>query len=125
MAPDGRHALTVYTICPDTLNDGTWDERREELADKLLAYTERYIPGLRESTLTRVIITPADFRALTRAEHHAFGGLAPVMERPNIGHQTPIENLWFIGQQSESGGGIFNVLPSAYRVARRLVEGQR
>ena len=80
-------------------------------------------PGLSEHTLTREIITPADFRELTHAEHHAFGGLAPVMGRPNIKHQTPIEGLWFIGQQSESGGGVFNVLPSSYKVARRIIEG--
>ncbi len=124
MAPDGHHALTVYTICPDTLNEGSWDERREEFADKLVAYTEKYIPGLSEHTLTREIITPVDFRELTHAEHHAFGGLAPVMNRPNIEHQNPIEGLWFIGQQSESGGGVFNVLPSSYKVARRIIEDQ-
>ena len=103
MAPDGKHALTVYTICPDTLNEGSWEERKEELADKLVAYTEKYVPGLKEHTLTREILTPADFRVLTNAKHHAFGGLAPVMNRPNIKHKTPIEGLWFIGQQSESG----------------------
>ncbi|MBN1583294.1 MAG: NAD(P)/FAD-dependent oxidoreductase [Anaerolineae bacterium] len=123
MAPRGHHALTIYTICPDTLNEGTWDDRREEFADKLVAHAQKYIPGLGEKTLTRVIVTPADFRELTRAEHHAFGGLAPVMNRPNIKHQTPIEGLWFIGQQSKSGGGVFNVLPSSYQVARRIIEG--
>jgi len=122
MAPEGRHALTVYTICPDTLNEGTWDERRDEFADKLVAHTEKYVPGLSESILTREIVTPADFRELTHTEHHAFGGLAPVMNKPNITHQTPIEGLWFIGQQSESGGGVFNVLPSSYKVARRIIE---
>ena len=121
MAPEGCHALTVYTICPDTLNEGNWDERREEFADKLVAHTEKFVPGLRERTLTREIITPADFRKLTNAKHHAFGGLAPVMNRPNIEHKTPIDGLWFIGQQSESGGGVFNVLPSSYKVARRII----
>lgn len=124
MAPEGRHSVTVYTICPDTLNEGDWDERREEFADKLVAYAEKYIPGLSEHTLAREIITPMDFRALTKAEHHAFGGLAPVMNRPNIEHKTPIEGLWFIGQQSESGGGVFNVLPSSYKTAQRIIEGR-
>ena len=45
------------------------------------------------------------------------------MGKPNITHQTPIGNFWFIGQQSESGGGVFNVLPSSYKVARRIIEG--
>ncbi len=122
MAPEGRHSLTIYTICPDTLNEGSWESRKEEFADKLVAYTEKYIPGLKEKTLTREILTPADFRELTHAKHHAFGGLAPVMEKPRIKHQTPIEGLWFIGQQSESGGGVFNVLPSSWKVARRIVQ---
>jgi phytoene dehydrogenase-like protein len=122
MAPKGHHSLTVYTICPDTLNEGTWDDRREEFADKLVAYAEKHIPGLSEHTLTREIITPADFRKLTHAEHHAFGGLAPVMGKPNIKHQTPIDGLWFIGHQSESGGGVINVLPSSYKVAKRIID---
>ncbi|MBN1265158.1 MAG: NAD(P)/FAD-dependent oxidoreductase [Anaerolineales bacterium] len=122
MAPEGRHTLTVYTICPDTLNEGTWEERREEFADRLVTYTEKYIPGLSEHTRTRVIFTPADFRELTHARHHAFGGLAPVMNKTYLEHKTPVEGLWFIGQQSESGGGVANVLPSSYKVARRIIK---
>ncbi len=48
MAPEGRHSLTIYTICPDTLNEGSWESRKEEFADNLVAYTEKYIPGLKE-----------------------------------------------------------------------------
>ena len=123
MAPKGKHALTVYTICPDTLQEGTWEEHKEEFADKLLTYTEKYIPDLRKHTLTRVILTPEDFRTLTHSKHHAFGGLAPVMNKTNIEHKTPIEGLWFIGQQSTSGGGVANVLPSSYKVAKEILKG--
>jgi phytoene dehydrogenase-like protein len=36
MAPEGHQAMTVYTICPDTLGEGDWEERKEECADKLI-----------------------------------------------------------------------------------------
>jgi phytoene dehydrogenase-like protein len=52
MVPEGHHALTVYTICPDTLNEGNWVDRREKIAVKLVAYAEKYIPCLSEHTLT-------------------------------------------------------------------------
>jgi hypothetical protein len=28
--------------------------------------------------------------------------------------------LWFIGAQSESGGGVNNVIPTAYKIAKKL-----
>ena len=50
LAPSGKYAVTVYTVAPDTLAEGTWSSRKEELADKLVAEAEQYIPGLREHT---------------------------------------------------------------------------
>lgn len=120
MAPAGCHAMTVYTIAPDRLATGTWAERREDYADKLVAYAEARIPGLKAHTQTRVIMTPEDFRRRTATQHHAFGGLAPFMNTPRIPHQTPIDGLWFVGAQSQSGGGVSAVIPAAYKVARQV-----
>ncbi len=44
MAPPGHQAMTIYTICPDTLRDGDWEELKEEYADKLIAYAEERHP---------------------------------------------------------------------------------
>ena len=120
MAPKGKHALTIYTICPDKLASGDWEADKEKYADKLLGYAEQKLPGLRSHIVTQRILTPVDFRKLTHLDHHAFGGLAPVMKAWKIPHKTPVEGLWFIGAQSESGGGINNVLPSAYKVANKI-----
>lgn len=110
LAPPGYHTITIYTIAPNTLKEGTWEERREELADKLLIEAEKFIPGLREHTQTRVIITPDDFKKITHLKHHAFGGFSPVMGKSGIPHKTPIKNLWFVGAQSESGGSLVNII---------------
>jgi prolycopene isomerase len=123
MAPPGHHAMTIYTICPDRLKDGTWRDRKEEYADKLLAHAERYIPNLRQHVRVREILTPEDFRTRTHLDHHSFGGIAILMGTSGIPHKTPIENLWFVGQQSESAGGINNVIPAAYKTAKRIEGG--
>jgi all-trans-retinol 13,14-reductase len=122
MAPQGHHAVTIYTICPDTLAEGDWASLKESYADKLVAYAEKYIPGLAEHTQLRVILTPEDFRRRTYLDHHAFGGIAPVMGKSGAPHKTPVEGLWFVGAQSESGGGLPNVIPAAYRTARTIAE---
>jgi all-trans-retinol 13,14-reductase len=126
MAPRGHHAVTIYTIAPNVLSGGTWEQRREEMAEKLVAEAERYIPGLREHTQMAITLTPDDFQKRTHLRHHAFGGIAPVMGVPNPAHMTPVAGLWFIGAQSESGGGVAGVMIGARKVARRiLAEGDR
>ena len=121
MAPEGHHAVTIYTIAPDRLKEGSWQARREEYADRLIAYSEGYIPNLSEHVKICEILTPEDFRQRTHLKHHAFGGIAPLMDSPRVPHRTPIQGLWFIGAQSESGGGVNSVIPAAYKVAKTIV----
>lgn len=122
MAPPGHHAMTVYTICPDTLRDGTWQERKQEFAEKLMACAEARIPGLRQHVRLAEILTPDDWRARTHLDHHAFGGIAPILGSWRVPHRSPIDGLWFIGAQSASGGGINNVMPAAFKTARQIAE---
>jgi phytoene dehydrogenase-like protein len=124
LAPSGKFALTVYTVAPDTLSQGTWADRKEELADKLVAEAERFIPNLREHTVTRLILTPEDYRYRTHLKHHSFGGIPPVMGNKPPAHKTPIEGLWFVGAQSESGGNVLNAMLGAQRVTRRITSGE-
>jgi phytoene desaturase len=121
MAPDGQHAVTIYTVAPDKLAEGSWLEQKEILAEKLVAYAEAHIPGLKAHTITRLILTPEDFRGRTHLKHHSFGGLPPVMGNKPPAHQTPIEGLWFIGAQSESTGGVLNVMTGAAKVAKKII----
>jgi len=121
LARPGHHAVTVYTIAPNTLKKGTWEERKEELADTLIGEAERIVPGLKKGTVERMVLAPDDFRKRVRQGHHSFGGLPPVMGQVNPSHKTEIENLWFIGSQSESGGGVRGVMVGARNVARRVL----
>ena len=62
MAPEGKYAVTIYTICPDRLKEGTWEEKKDHYADLLIMEAEKKIPGLYEGIETRMVMTPADFR---------------------------------------------------------------
>jgi phytoene dehydrogenase-like protein len=121
MAPKGKHAMTIYTICPNFLTEGDWETEKEQWADQLIAHAEAFIPGLAEHTEERLILSPVDFQKIAHMPHFAFGGLCPVMDAPRIEHRTPVKNLWFIGQQSESGGGVMNVQLAAYKVAGEIL----
>jgi phytoene dehydrogenase-like protein len=70
------------------------------------------------------VLTPVEFKKRTHLAHHAFGGIAPVMGKQNPAHRTPIEGLWFIGAQSESGGGVAGAMIGARNVAKRILEEQ-
>jgi len=119
MARAGCQAMTIYTICPDRLKTGSWGELKEGYTDKLLAYAEQRIPGLREHIRSIYILTPEDFRKRTHLDHHAFGGIAPLLGAWKVPHQTPVNGLWFVGAQSESGGGVGAVLTAAYKTAKK------
>jgi phytoene dehydrogenase-like protein len=68
-----------------------------------------------------LILTPEDFRQRTNLKHHSFGGIPPIIGNKPPAHKTPIENLWFIGAQSESTGGVLNVMIGAQKVAKRII----
>jgi phytoene dehydrogenase-like protein len=123
MAPEGSHAVTIYTVAPDTLKDGTWESKKDQYTAQLLDLAEEKIPGLRANTRFMEVFTPEDFRRLTNLKHHAFGGCAPVMGKNGAPHVTPFDNLWFVGAQSESGAGMNNVIEGVWRTIRNIRKG--
>jgi len=122
MAPPGKHAVTIYTVCPHELKEGTWEERREEMADKLIMEAEKIIPGLYEGSEVKIVMTPDDFKKRINVLRHSFGGTAPVMGEQNPAHRTPIQGLWYIGAYSESGGGVAGASLGARNVAKKILK---
>lgn len=125
LAPEGRHAVTLYTIAPNTLDRGSWQTRRERLTDRLVGYADQVIPGLEDHIQTQVVLTPYDFRQRFYQSHHAFGGRIPMLGQTGPGYETPIHGLWFIGAQSRSGGGVQNVMVGAREAVRAFEAGRR
>ena len=59
------------------------------------------------------IMTAVDYREYTHMEKCSFGGVVPIKGQQNPTHKTPVEGLWFVGQQSENAGGLGNVIQGA------------
>ena len=122
MAPTQHYAVTVYTVAPNHIKERDWQKQKEELADKLLEYAETKIPGLREHTKTRLIMTPEDFRQRVNVKHHSFGGIPPIIGQKGFNHQTSIKGMFYAGCQSESTGGVANTMNGGRKVAHLILE---
>lgn len=112
-APEGKHCVTIYTVCPDTLAEGAWEDVKDRYADQLIALAEKQLPGLSSHVVTRRIMTAADYQTYTHMEKSSFGGVVPIWKQKNPPHETGIKGLYFIGQQSENGGGVGAVMTGA------------
>lgn len=112
-APEGHHCVTIYTVAPDTLKDGTWAEKKEAYAREMIALAERQLPGLSRHITTMRIMTAEDYRVYTHMEKSSFGGVVPIWNQKNPPHITPVKNLFFVGQQSENAGGVGSVINGA------------
>lgn len=121
MAPNGKYALTIYTVAPDKLKNGDWESKKEVYADKLISLAEEYIPGLSNHITEKLIMTADDYRKLTHLDRASFGGLVPHIDKKRIPHETPIKNLYFIGAQSQSGGGVSTQIRSIHMLAREFM----
>ncbi len=93
-------------------------EKKDEWAEILLNISEFHIPGLREHEQTRDIFTPLEFLKRIHLRNHAFGGTVPHLKIAPPPHKTPIPNLWFIGAQSETYGGVTGAMMGADNVVK-------
>lgn len=121
-APAGKHAVTIYTIAPDTLAAGTWSENKEAYARRLIELASDILPELSAHIVEQKIMTAEDYRTLTHMEKCSFGGVVPIWKQKNPPHVTPVKGLFFVGQQSENAGGVSVVMlgaKSAYADMKR------
>jgi phytoene dehydrogenase-like protein len=59
VAPPGRHTLSIFTqYFPYRLAEGTWDQRRDAIADQVLAELGSYAPNVPGSVLARQVSRP-------------------------------------------------------------------
>ena len=113
VAPAGRHTLSIFTqYFPYRLAEGTWAERRDAIADQVLAELGRYAPNVPGSVLARQVLAPPDLEArfgLTGG-HIFHGELVPEQAfdlRPVPGsasYEGPIRGLYLCGSGAWPGG---------------------
>jgi phytoene dehydrogenase-like protein len=115
LAPEGRHVITVdVNSQPYHLAEGTWDERKEAVADRVLQELGALMPGLPDSVLHRQVLTPLDLeRTLGLTGGHALHGEMSLDQllflRPAKGYadyRTPLKGLYLCGAGTHPGGGV-------------------
>jgi phytoene dehydrogenase-like protein len=129
LAPQGKHTLSIFAqYAPYTLGDGTWDERREEIGDLVLATLERHAPGLTDLVEERLVLGPPDLEArfgLTGGNMF-HGEMLPDWlfdHRPATGwhrHRTPLAGLYLCGSGAHPGGGVWGA--TGRNAARAVLE---
>ncbi len=115
LAPEGRHVVTVGARSqPYHLAGANWDERRETVADRIIAHLGEVFPGLPGSVLHREILSPLDLerRLALTGGHHLHGDMSPdqlYFLRPVRGYadyRTPVGGLYLCGAGTHPGGGV-------------------
>ncbi len=115
LAPEGRHVVTIdVNSQPYTLAEGSWDDIRDQVADRAIAKIGEYFPNLPGSILERQVLAPPDLeRVLGIGGGHALHGEMAFDQlfnlRPVRGwgeYRTPIKDLWICGAGTHPGGGV-------------------
>lgn len=115
LAPPGKHTLSVFAqYAPYELAEGTWDERRDEIGDLVLAALERYAPGLTNLVEGRMVMGPPDLEArfgLTGGNIF-HGEILPdwLFDKRPVAtwhrHRWPVAGLYLCGSGAHPGGGV-------------------
>jgi phytoene dehydrogenase-like protein len=115
LATAGKHIMTCFVqYVPYKLREGTWDEKRELLGDRVVKKIAEYAPNVPGTILARQILTPLDLeRVYGLTEGNIFHGDLNLDQlffmRPVPGwsqYRTPIKGLYLCGAGAHPGGGV-------------------
>ena len=115
LAPAGTHIMTCFVqYVPYHLREGTWDENRETLGDRVVRKISEHAPNVSRSILARQVLTPLDLeRTYGLTEGNIFHGDLSLEQlffmRPVPGwsqYRTPIDGLYLCGAGAHPGGGV-------------------
>jgi phytoene dehydrogenase-like protein len=115
LAPRGKHVMTCFVqYVPYKLRQGTWDENRELLGDRVVKKIAEFAPNVPGAIIARHILTPLDLeRTYGLTEGNIFHGDLTLEQlffmRPVPGwanYRSPIDGLYLCGAGAHPGGGV-------------------
>ena len=113
VAPEGRHVMSAFCqYVPYELAGGTWDERRDEMADRVERSIERFAPGFRGLVVHREALAPPDVeRKIGLTGGHIFQGecLPQFMWDRRLPYRTGAEGVYLCGAGTHPGGSVIAV----------------
>jgi phytoene dehydrogenase-like protein len=133
LAPDGRHVASLFCqhVAPVLPDGESWDTRREEVGDLMIATVDRYAPGFKASVIGRQILTPLDlertFGLIGGDIMHGALSLDQLFSaRPLLGHgdyRAPVRGLYMCGSGTHPGGGVTGA--PGHNAAREIIRDWR
>jgi phytoene dehydrogenase-like protein len=113
VAPAGRHTMSVFAqYVPYELAEGTWETRRAEIADAVLARIARFAPDVADCVVDRQVLGPPDVEArIGLTGGHIFQGecLPDQMWERRFAPRTGIPGLYLCGAATHPGGSVMAV----------------
>jgi phytoene dehydrogenase-like protein len=113
VAPPGAHTMSVFAqYAPYTLAAGTWDTRRDEIADAVLDAIARFAPDVAGCVVEREVLGPPDVEArIGLTGGHIFQGecLPDQMWERRFAARTPIPSVYLCGAATHPGGSVIAV----------------
>ncbi|MGH2674885.1 MAG: phytoene desaturase family protein [Actinomycetota bacterium] len=132
LAPEGTHVMTCFVqYVPFRLAEGTWDDRRDQLGDRVLASIAEYAPNVPQSVVARQVLTPLDLeRIYGLTEGNIFHGDLSIDQlffmRPVPGwarYRTPVDRLYLCGAGAHPGGGVTGA--PGFNASRAVIQDLR
>jgi phytoene dehydrogenase-like protein len=132
LAPEGRHMLTCFVqYLPYKLRDGTWDEQRERLGDRVTGLIGQFAPNVPGSVVARRVFSPVDLEErFGITEGNIFHGDISMEQmffmRPLprwAQYRTPIDGLYLCGAGTHPGGGVTGA--PGYNAAHQVLNAGR
>jgi phytoene dehydrogenase-like protein len=113
IVPAGRQAMSVFAqYAPYNLASGSWDERREEIGDRVLKAIARFSPDIEDCILYRQVLGPPDIEArIGLTGGHIFQGecLPDQMWNLRFTPRTPLPGLYLCGAATHPGGSVIGI----------------
>jgi phytoene dehydrogenase-like protein len=129
LAPKGKHILTCFVqYVPYRLRQGTWDQNRDLLGDRVVKIIGQYAPNVPASVVARQVLTPLDLeRTYGLTEGNIFHGDLRLEQlffmRPVPGwaqYRTPVRGLYLCGAGTHPGGGVTGA--PGYNAAHKILK---
>ncbi|MCA9262846.1 MAG: NAD(P)/FAD-dependent oxidoreductase [Planctomycetales bacterium] len=118
LAPAGHHIMSMFVqYAPYQLENGSWDEIKEDFGDRCVNLLARYAPNVPDAVLHRQVLSPLDLeRTYGLTGGNIMQGAMDFHQlflfRPVAGwadHRTPVKGLYLCGAASHPGGGVMGV----------------
>jgi phytoene dehydrogenase-like protein len=115
VAPSGKHVMSIFVqYAPYQLAEGSWDDHKEDFADRCIQLLARYAPNVPAAIEHRQILSPLDLeRTFGLTGGNIMQGSMGLNQlfflRPVPGwadHRTPLRGLYLCGAASHPGGGV-------------------